>query len=84
MKPLLKPNILRSWPTRVRRQDTESMRGRETDPGALQRMSNDRLRQAKMRFYCSVCKRRGHCFFDLQARATSEIAVADLSDSENR
>ena len=23
-------------------------------------------------------------FFDLQARATSEIAVADLSDSENR
>ena len=25
-----------------------------------------------------------HSFFDLQARATSEIAVADLSDSENR
>ena len=23
-------------------------------------------------------------FFDLQARATSEIAVADLNDSENR
>ena len=25
-----------------------------------------------------------YLFFDLQARATSEIAVADLSDSENR
>ena len=32
----------------------------------------------------NASKNANACFFDLQARATSEIAVADLSDSENR
>ena len=33
---------------------------------------------------CVSSNTAGLIFFDLQARATSEIAVADLSDSENR
>ena len=38
----------------------ESLRGRGTDPDELKRRSEERLRLAKQRSYCSACKRRGH------------------------
>ena len=38
----------------------EAMKGRGTDPEALQRQADEKLRLAKMRSFCSVCKRRGH------------------------
>lgn len=38
----------------------EAMKGRGTDPEELRRRSEERLKLAKQRSYCSACKRRGH------------------------
>ena len=50
----------------------EAARGRGTDPAALQRASEERLRLAKQRSYCSVCKRRGHWHKDAECPANQQ------------
>ena len=50
----------------------EATRGRGTNPAALQRASEERLRLAKQRSYCSVCKRRGHWHKDAECLANQQ------------
>ena len=62
----------------------ESLRGRGTDPAELKRRSEERLRLAKQRSYCSACKRRGHWHKDPECplkgqRPSSSAAPSDGS-----
>ena len=47
-------------------------------------VSSVKQRKAMKREQAIVHEALSSFFFDLQARATSEIAVADLNESENR
>ena len=38
----------------------DALRGRGTDAAELEKIADARLKRAKMRSFCSVCKRRGH------------------------
>ena len=42
----------------------EALKGRGTDPEVLKKQADERLRLAKERSFCSVCKRRGHLHKD--------------------
>ena len=44
----------------------EALRGRGTDPGEVKRRSEERLKLAKSRSYCSACKRKGHWHKDAE------------------
>eukprot|EP00438_Fugacium_kawagutii_P013250 Skav234490 [mRNA] locus=scaffold3731:121116:128177:+ [translate_table: standard] len=50
----------------------DTVRGRGTDPEALKRTAEERLKLAKARSYCSVCKRRGHWHKDAECPANQQ------------
>eukprot|EP00438_Fugacium_kawagutii_P028405 Skav208339 [mRNA] locus=scaffold5193:38831:45910:+ [translate_table: standard] len=57
----------------------DALRGRGTDPQAVQKASEERLRLAKQRSYCSVCKRRGHWHKDAECPANQQKKEAEKS-----
>ena len=61
----------------------EATRGRGTDPTALQRASEERLKLAKQRSYCSVCKRRGHWHKDAECPANQQKKGAPEQASQS-
>ena len=54
-----------------------ALRGRGTDPGEIQKKNEERLRQAKLRSFCSACKRRGHWHKDPECPLRGRKVEAD-------
>ena len=54
----------------------DALRGRGTDPDALKKSAEERLKAAKARSYCSACKRRGHWHKDVECPLNQKKAAA--------
>ena len=59
----------------------EVVKGRGVDQDALERRNQERLRLAKQRSYCSVCKRRGHWHKDPECPMFGQSKDADTKEA---